>query len=467
MRRIKRFFQTAGIYLLGNVFTKLVSFLLLPLYTNRIEPASFGSYSLVVSILNVVVPISFFSIWDSVFRFSFDYDNNEKYTVFSIGSVIMLLGSIILVIVICCLRFFYSFEFPILVCIYGLMTGYQYFYTVIARALKDNVLFVFSGCVNSLLTMTLNIVLIVCFNMGVESFYISFIVGVFVQVLIIESRKHFITYFKLDKEAIVKAKEYLSFSFPVTVSAISNWLLNGLTQILIAYWLGNYYNGLYGVANKFSSVMVLSIGVLQFAWNEMAYDLSNDKNRKTYYSKSISVILKYSIMGVSLLIILVKIVYPILIATQYNESLEVIPFLLIGTIANCFASFLGTLYLAEKKTTGLFATTLIAGGVNLILSLIMIPNLKFVGACVALCLAYVFFAIMRVISLKKQMNVVPDVESIKPIFLLLISVISFFCIESVIGLLGIFLVLLIATMFYSKSMLHNLVILKKKKCRLE
>lgn len=82
MNRVVHFFKTAGIYFLGNVFTKLISFLLLPLYTSKIEPSAYGNYSLSITILNIVVPIIFICIWDSVFRFSFDFEKeNEKYNV--------------------------------------------------------------------------------------------------------------------------------------------------------------------------------------------------------------------------------------------------------------------------------------------------------------------------------------------------------------------------------------------------
>ena len=69
MNHKKRFFKTASIYFLGNVVTKLISFFMLPLYTARLSPASFGYYDVSISVLNLAVPILFFQIWDGVFRF--------------------------------------------------------------------------------------------------------------------------------------------------------------------------------------------------------------------------------------------------------------------------------------------------------------------------------------------------------------------------------------------------------------
>ena len=454
MGRVMQFLKTAGVFFVGNVFTKLVSFFLLPLYTSKINPSSFGSYNLVVSVLNVAIPLCFLSIWDSVFRFSFDYNEDEdKYGVFNTGFILMLFGSIVFVVGTFLAKLIYDFQYPVLVCLYGIMTGLQYYYTVIARSLKDNVLFVVSGCINSAVSMLLNVFLIVVFKMGVESFYLSFIVGVIIQIMIIEYKKGFLRRFSVNmtKNSL---REYVKFSVPVTVSAISNWLLSGLTQVFIATNLGSYYNGLYGVASKFASMLILGVGVFQFAWNEMAYDLSQDKGRKVYYKKSISEILRFSIIGVSLLIILVKIVYPVMVDDQYNESLEIIPILLIGAMSNSYAGFLGTLYLAERKSISLLYTTLSAGLINVILSVVIIPSYGFIGAVSSLCMALVFFVLIRLIYVKRQIGIAPSFYSYKPILLLFISVIIFYNVDMGILLyLSFFLLIAFACLFLKSTIL--------------
>ena len=427
----------------------MVSFFLLPLYTSRIEPRSYGVYGLVITILNVAVPIVFFSIWDSVFRFSFDYeDDNGKYQVLNNGFAIMLSGAVVFCIGIVATYLLIGFDYPILICLYSLAMGFQYYYTVIARALQDNNLFVVSGCVNSVVSIIINIVLIVALGMGVDSLYISYIFGVIVQICIIEYKKRFISYVSLKSVKVDTIKQYLKFSIPVTISAISNWLLNGLTQVFITYQLGSYYNGLYNVANKFSSILVLGIGVFQFAWNEMAYDLAKEADKNIYYKRSISEILRISLIGLSVLLLLVKLIYPFMVDDQYNESLNIIPMLLIGTLANAYAGFLGTLFLADKKSFSLFTTTLFAGIVNLVGLNIFIPQFGFNGSILSLCLAFVSYSVVRVVLLKKEMNIAPYIYSIYPILLLILSVAVFYLVDSrvylvismiIIGSLGVFM----------------------------
>ena len=464
MDRIIRFFKTAGVYFLGNVLTKLISFILLPLYTSRIDPVSYGEYGLVLTILNVVVPIAYFAIWDSVFRFAFDYEKDcDKYKVLNNGIVIMIFGTLLLLVGVVVSSFMYKYSYPILIYIYALSMGFQYYYSVICRALKDNNTFVFSGCVNSIFSILLNIVLIIVFNMGVESLYISYIFGVVLQVLIIEYKKKFISQlsFKGIKASVIM--NYLKFSIPVMVSAISNWLLNGLTQLYITVQLGTYFNGMYNVANKFSSIMILIIGVFQFAWNEMAYDLANDSVKTSYYKKSINEILRFCLIGVSLLILIVKIVYPFMVDKQYYESLVIIPVLLIGTMSNSYSGFLGTLFLADKSTNSLLTTTLFSGVINFILLSVLTPKFGLLGAVLSLTLSYIFYVLIRLVLLNKKMNVTVRLTSLKPIVLLVLSTLSFYLIDSIVALIIVFVILTLISIWIVRDIIKYGVNMVKKK----
>lgn len=449
---VGRFFKTAGIYFVGNIITKLAAFFLLPLYSSRIAPSEYGTYGLSITIINVLVPIVFISIWEGVFRFSFEC-SNDKYKVFNNGFIIMLTGSLLYIIGTIFTYMFIKFSNPFLICLYSLATAYQYFYTVIARSLMDNRLFVFSGVVNTCVAITLNVALITGFDIGVASLYISYIVGVVIQIFIIENKKNFLKYFSFRRMEYAEIIKYIKFSIPVSFSAISNWLFNGLTQIYITYVIGSYYNGLYNLANKFSSVLILTIGIFQFAWYELAYDIANNADKSRYYQKSISEILRLSLITLSILILLVKIVYPIMIDAQYRAGLKIVPILLIGTMANAYAGFAGTLFLADKRTLSLFTTTLVAGGINFLGLKVLTPKFGFVGAVLALCIAYIFFAAIRVIILKRKMGILPYLYSIAPILLLIPALIIFYIVKSNIILLWSTLLLCIISLLFIQDLI--------------
>lgn len=446
MNRVVHFFKTAGIYFLGNVFTKLISFLLLPLYTSKIEPSAYGNYSLSITILNIVVPIIFICIWDSVFRFSFDFEKeNEKYNVINDGFVIMLSGTVISLIFLLIIANIIQINFLLLKYFYFLAMAYQYYYTFVTRSLKDNNLFILSGCLNSLISTSVSVILILKLNMGIESLYISYCIGVLFQIFIIEYKKNIYKHLFLRKIKKSRLIQYIKFSLPITISSLSNWLLNGLTQFFISYKLGTYYNGIYGISNKFSSILILGIGIFQFAWNEMAYELSREKDKKDYYQKSINIILKISVATLSILLILIKLLFPYLVDSQYNESLTIIPILLTGTMANAYAGFFNIIFLN-----------------------IFVHFWGFIGAVLSLCTSFMLFATMRIILLKKKMDIVLSKTSFLPIPLLFLSIMIYYHIHNNIYLILFLVIIIFFGMFIMKLLFLEIIkysknILKKKK----
>ncbi|HMM07369.1 MAG TPA: oligosaccharide flippase family protein [Clostridiales bacterium] len=452
----KRFFKTAGVYFLGNAFTKIISFLLLPLYTSRISPDDFGVYGLAITLINTMVPVLFFSIWDGVFRFAFDVKDNNRQAVFANGFLMALFGALLYTLSFCIFRYFVQFEHTGLILLYSLSMAGQYFYTILARGNRNNTLFVISGCANSLLSFILNVVLIVGFKMGVESLYISYIVGVILQIAVIEVKIHFLSGFSLKQYNFELAFSMLRFSVPVAISSASRWLLNGLTQVFIIGQLGAYSNGLYTVVMKFASILILIIGVFQFAWYELAYDLANHENRKSYYCRSISVILKLSLAGLSLLLIVVKLVYPVFINGQYAEGLWIVPPLLFGTMANAYAGFLGTLFMAEKKPLSMSFTTVLAGLVNIVGLLILVPLWGLLGATLSLSLSFAFYALIRLILLARKQSVMPEISTVPGLIIVGISCVLFYLLQTSQATILALLVLMIIVFWYLKKELRFL-----------
>jgi len=427
MDKLERFFKTAGIYFLGNVFTKIVSLLLLPLYTNRIPPNEYGNYGLVISVINLIIPLIFFQIWDGVFRYSFDYkDKENKYIIFYNGLIVMIISSFAFLLFYLMFSFFKNFENKFIILLYSLSIGFHYFYGVLARSVQDNVVFVFSGCINSIITIVLNIVLILFFNKGIEALYISSVIGTLIQIIIIEFKLKTFSNYKKDYFNLTIIKKLMAFSAPLSLTTISYWLLSGLTQLVISLRIDTYANGLYNVANKFSSLLILLIGVFRFAWNEMAYLLYNNKNKKLYYNKTVTEIFRFSIIGCSLILMIIRIIFPYIIGQDYVNALNIIPLLIIGTMANEYAGFLGTIFLANKNSNKLFISTLVSAIINIVGLVILVPKYQLLGAVSALCSAYLIGCIINLIMLYKKEEIRLDKEALISFFTLIISIISFY-----------------------------------------
>lgn len=284
-----KFIKNVAIYFFGNILTKVISFFLIPLYTNLIEPSEYGNYDLVVSILTMIVPIAFFQIWDGIFRFVYDYKSKEdKYGVVSNGLVITLMGMILYIFVYIIFNLIYSIQHPVYAFIYGISIAIHYIYGTVARTFERNLLYMGSGVINSLINIVLNIVFIAVLEMKTEALYISASIGTLVQVMIIEIKLKTLKNIrkeKISKQLIVKM---MKFSMPIAITTISYWLLSGFTKVVVTNELGSAENGRFAIASKFSSALTIVVTVFQMAWHEMSFSLADDKNRKEYYEKGIN-----------------------------------------------------------------------------------------------------------------------------------------------------------------------------------
>ena len=76
MGKYKYLFKNIGIMTISNFGTKILSFLMVPLYTNLLSTSEYGTYDLYQTTLFLFVPILSLNIADAIMRFSMD--KNQK-----------------------------------------------------------------------------------------------------------------------------------------------------------------------------------------------------------------------------------------------------------------------------------------------------------------------------------------------------------------------------------------------------
>lgn len=431
--RYKHFFFTVIGYFAGNVFTKLISFILLPLYTKQIDPAIYGIYGVNMTIVQLVVGVVYMAIWNAVFRYAAELNTEQKrYEVVSVGLLVMWNSSFICVGTLLLINKFWDLHNPYLVCIYAIANGFQYFYGYVARSMKDNRTFIVSGCVNSTVNLLLNWIGIVYLRHGIETLYYSYIIGTLMQIMIIEIKYKVLFHFR--KEYV--KKKYLvtliKFGGPLAINSVMQWLLIGLTQVMIAHSLGTYYNGLFSVAVKFATLISLIVSIFEYAWLELAYDLAKESNSALNFRRVLNMLFGVLMFGSAMLMLVIKDVFPWFIADAYHECLEIIPHIVVYASANAFASFAASIYMSYKDTNTLVISSLVAGTMNFIMLELLIPKLGFHGALLSLVVASVIMMLIRVVLLKRKYMISLDFTTVLYALLIPICGVVFYLIDGVV-----------------------------------
>ena len=447
--KIKRFIETALVFFAGNMLAKLVAFFLLPLYTSKLIPEQYGTYDIVLSLINLIAPVAFLQIWDGMFRYAFDYtEEDDKYTVINNTLIVYLAGVIGYVVLFTSVFLYFRFEYFTYALLYGFMISLQYVFTYSARLFLRNKLFVLSGIVNTVLTAGLNVFFISVLNWDVKSLYIAPTIGCILQILVIEANLGITRHFKFKKVDRILVKQLIRFSIPLCVASISYWLLSGFTKLIILDRLGSYANGLYAVANRFASMITIVVTVFQFAWNETAYLMANDENRTESYNICIDIMLKCVFFGSSILCLLLKILFPFFINPQYGEACVLIPAAVIGVGMNSLAGFFGTLFMTEKKTNYILYSTLAAAAINVGLCILLTYLAGLMGALIALTIAFTFLMTIRLLKLVKNYGVKIQKANLILVVVLSLSIVVFYSTDSN-AILSVVVVILFALFVFS------------------
>lgn len=127
------------------------------------------------------------------------------------------------------------------------------------RGLEYNTTFVISGIVGSLVNFLSNIIMILGLNMTLNSLYIAMIIGLVVQILILEGRIHLFRHLSFQLFDWDLLKSMLRYSIPLSVNSACFWFLTSYNRVGVSNVLVLSANGVYSVAAEIYVCSILGI----------------------------------------------------------------------------------------------------------------------------------------------------------------------------------------------------------------
>ena len=114
------FIKSFGLYFLGNILSKLMMFILLPIYTEYLAPEELGYYDVANTYLNLLITFLFIDIYVGIMRFVFDeQDKNNYYRPISNGIIIFVISLILYSLAVFTISLFYTIHYLLYIYIYG------------------------------------------------------------------------------------------------------------------------------------------------------------------------------------------------------------------------------------------------------------------------------------------------------------------------------------------------------------
>ncbi|AXI12235.1 lipopolysaccharide biosynthesis protein [Lactiplantibacillus plantarum] len=395
----KKLINNVGIFAIGNLGSKLISFILIPIFTRYMPASEFGHVDIITTTVNMLLPIVSLSIADAVFRFVMDKNANQT-RIFTTGLIFNFVMIVISLV-----------SYPILKLSHVAYAGYILLYLsagLLQLLLQNFVrgigyirLFAINGLTSSIVLAGVGIWRIVFQHAGVIGYLDALISSTLVSIIFLitfSSIWRFITFTQFNLQML---RTMLIYSVPLIPNSFLWFFTNDASRYFIVGFLGLTANGLYAVATKIPTIINVFYTVFAQAWQISAVEEYENDRDGDFFSTIFNANVGLSVILIGGILVVLKPVMSIFVASSYFLAWQIVPSLLFASFFSNLSSFLGTIYLATKKTGGIMKTTVYGMIVNILLNCTLVPIFGLQGAGIGAALGFAFIAGVRLIDVRK------------------------------------------------------------------
>ena len=398
-QRYKYLLKNTGLLTISNFASKVLVFLLVPLYTSVLSTEEYGIYDLIVSTVSLLYPLLTLNIVDAVMRFTMDKDVDKKQVAY-IG--IRYVGISVLVIamgLIPChfLRIFESIHgLEIMILLYYVSYVMNQYFIQLAKGLEKVSCMAVAGIIGTVVMLGGNILFLLVFHWQLKGFMLANILAQAIPALYFFIKLHFLRFIKDMKLDKGLGKEMLQYCFPLIFSTIGWWINSASDRYAVSYLVGIGANGILSVAYKIPSILNVFVGMFGQAWLISAIKEYGEKQSGEFYAESFTFINMIMCLGCSALIFLSKPLASILYAKDFYVAWQYAPFLIVSAVFNTASGLLGPILSAKKDSKAMARSAIYGAVINIILNIVLIIWIGVQGATLATAVsAFVIYYVRK------------------------------------------------------------------------
>lgn len=425
MNRTRYLIQNTVLFAIGNIGSKLIGFLMLPLYTHYLSVSEYGTIDIILTVSLILSPLIIGNIHEAVMRYLLDKDS-EKDRIVTSALIMFVFASLISLVIMLFLTIYNYNRFLWIIPLFIFTSAIYPVPLSYIRGIEDNKLFVKLNILYTFLVSTLNILFLVYFKLGINGYFISLTLSnlIIIIIAIIFSKMYiYFLKFNFDKKTFFSMLKYSMFLIP---NSLLWWVTNSSDRVMITSYLGIEQNGLYSIAYRLPTVLSILATIFMQSWQLTAIKEKEANDVWKYSNEIFNNLLKTLFLCGSILLLFLKPIINIFLAESYYTSWEYSPLLILALIFGALGGFIGVSYTVAKDSKGMMLSALSGAIINIILNLILIPKYGVNGASFATCISFLIVLIYRQITTRKYLEII----ILKPsyIFILLIFLLQLFAV---------------------------------------
>ena len=468
VNKYNRLISNTVIFAIGTFSSKVLVFLLLPLYTSVLSPEALGAGDLVRNTANLLIPVVSVSISGAVIRFGLD-KSYRKTEVFTAGVATVMLGLILLVFLLPLIGLVQELgNYLLLTYLYIMMSVLR---TLCAQFVRSRGLvrfYAIDGIFSTVMTILFNVLFLLVFQWGVTGYLMATICADACSTLFLFILGGLGRYLKFSRLNLNVWSQMLRFSIPMVPSSVFWWITTASDRYMIVYMMedGLAVSGLYTVAQKLPNIIMIVGSIFSDAWQMSAIGERESGGRAEFYSTVFRNYQSLVLFASSGIIAFCRLVLPILAPNpEYAGSWQYVPLLVLSTAFTIFGTFFSSIFQAEKKTGTILMTTISGAAANVLLNYLMIPVLGANGAALATFISHFIVFSLRALLSQKYVAVDLCGLTLAAAMVLLLGQTAVVVFEAPLWPLWTGLLLLAVFVLYARELLHMLGLILRRLCK--
>lgn len=369
-------------YTIGAIVKAFASFLLLPVFTNKLGAEQYGILSLLQTFSIILATVMTLAVERSLYRLFYDYHTEEEQSRFlsTVFWLICINSLFVITLTIVLGRFIvpyvgdvdvYTILLPVV--LYTFLSATINFSQIVMQVEQNGKQFFFISLLVLIIYNVIALFLMFFYMPTVQSLvYASFATFFIVSpIAFYKIRKRIL--FTIDRQCVYAVFRYSS---PMLLMIMFAWVLNFSDRLFIAN-MSNYEDvGIYSLAAKIVSIIGLFSGAVFQAYGPYFYNIANtlpEKDAKPMLKETNSIItLIVCLLGIAIVLFSKTVLY-LFFSSEYAPTLIYIYMLTVSMVFTQQSGLLNVMIYQNKKTMAISMITVLSGIMSLLLNYVFIP----------------------------------------------------------------------------------------------
>lgn len=400
LKTLKELTKHSIVYGSGTLLSRLLGFILLPIYTRFLTPADYGILSLFFitgSILAIIAKLGFGS---ALFR-EVIYQESEQSTVMStslyflIGESVIFFGALIVFSSNISNLIFSTPDYAYLLRLIFATRFLEIFKVIVMARLRiqeQSKLYATISVLNFLVGAFFNVYFIVVLKRGVEGLITAGLITTAIFSLI------YLVLLRQDLKPRISfpiLRRLLSFGVPLVPAGLSSLLMTSADRYFLQHFSTTAEVGLYSIGYKIGLIMNLIVQSIQLAWPAIMFDLAKQPKAEWQFSKILTyylLILGFIGLGLALF---AREALIIMTTPKFHDAYIVVPLITISYIFYGLRFITNTGLATQNKMKYIPPIIIGSAVLNLYLNYLFIPRYGMMGAAGATVISYFILVVVQ------------------------------------------------------------------------